>query len=190
MQPLIMSVQDHKPQIGEGTFLAPSAQLIGEVTLGKNCSIWFNTILRGDVGPIKIGDETNIQDGSIIHCTYNKAFTTIGNRVTVGHAVVMHGCRIDDLVLIGMGTIIMDNAHISSRTIVGAGSLVTENAIFEEGWLVLGRPAKAVRKLRPEELEFLDKSANNYLNYKSWYEKSGQILRAPLTALTAKGELK
>ncbi len=175
IQPLIMSVQNHVPQIGAGTFLAPSAQLIGQVTLGKNCSIWFNTVLRGDVGPIKIGEETNIQDGSIVHCTYNKAFTTIGNRVTVGHSVIMHGCRIDDLVLIGMGTIIMDNAHIPTRTIVGAGSLVTENATFEEGWLILGRPAKAVRKLHAEELAFLDKSANNYLLYKSWYESSDQL---------------
>lgn len=175
---MILPLLGKSPQIGEGTYLAQgpdgrlACTLIGDVTIGKNCSIWFNAVLRGDVGPITIGDETNIQDGTVIHGTYKKAFATIGNRVTVGHSVVLHGCRIDDLCLIGMGSIIMDNAHIGPRNIVGAGSLVTENAKFlEEGWLILGRPAKPVRPLKPEELAFLEKSANNYMEYKSWYQK-------------------
>jgi carbonic anhydrase/acetyltransferase-like protein (isoleucine patch superfamily) len=174
---MILPLLGHTPKIGEGTYLAQgpkgdlACQLIGDVTIGRNSSIWFNVVLRGDVGPIKVGDETNIQDGSVIHGTYKKAFAIIGNRVTIGHAVILHGCRIDDLCLIGMGSLIMDDAHIGPRNIVGAGSLVTEGAKFlDEGWLILGRPAKAVRKLTPDELAFLDKSANNYLEYKSWYQ--------------------
>jgi carbonic anhydrase/acetyltransferase-like protein (isoleucine patch superfamily) len=161
------------PEIGVGTFLAEGAHIIGDVTIGRDCSIWYNTTLRGDVGPIKIGNQTNIQDGSVIHGTYKKAFAVIGNRVTVGHSVVLHGCTIGDLCLIGMGSIIMDNAKIGPRNIIGAGSLVTEGSEFlEEGWLILGRPAKPVRRLKPEEAAFLDKSADNYLLYKSWYEEN------------------
>lgn len=171
MKPNIIPLLGYTPRLGEGTFVAPGASLIGDVTLGKNCSIWFSAVLRGDVGPITIGDETNIQDGSVIHGTFKKAFATIGRRVTVGHMVTLHGCTVGDLCLIGMGATIMDNAKIPARSIVGAGSLVTENATFpEEGWLIMGRPAKAVRKLKPEELAFLDKSADNYLMYKDWYQ--------------------
>jgi len=174
---MILPLLGHTPKIGEGTYLAQgpkgesSCQIIGDVTIGKNSSIWFNTVLRGDVGPIIVGDESNIQDGSVIHGTFKKAFAVIGNRVTIGHSVVLHGCRIDDLCLIGMGSIIMDNAHIGTRNIVGAGSLVTEDACFtDEGWLIIGRPAKAVRQLKPEEMAFLSQSADNYLKYKSWYQ--------------------
>jgi len=168
---MILPLLGYTPKIGVGTFLTESSQVIGDVTIGSESSIWFNSVLRGDVGPITIGDETNIQDGTIIHGTFRKAFARLGNRVTVGHSVILHGCRIDDLCLIGMGSIIMDNSHIGARNIVGAGSLVTEDAQFpEEGWLILGRPAKAVRRLKPEEVAFLDQSAKNYLNYKSWYQ--------------------
>ena len=172
---MIRSLLGHTPQIGEGTFLAEGAHIIGQVTVGRDCSIWYNTTLRGDVGPIVIGDQTNIQDNTVIHGTFKKSFARIGNRVTIGHSVVLHGCRIDDLCLIGMGSIIMDDAHIGRKNIVGAGSLITERAKFdEEGWLILGRPAKAVRRLTPEELAFLDKSADNYLMYKTWYEEKGE----------------
>ncbi len=168
---MILPLLGYTPKIGAGTFLTESSQIIGDVAIGRDSSIWFNTVLRGDVGPITIGDETNIQDGTVIHGTFKKAFARIGNRVTIGHSVVLHGCRVDDLCLIGMGSIVMDNAHIGARNIVGAGSLVTEDAKFlEEGWLILGRPAKAVRRLKPEELAFLEQSANNYLNYKTWYQ--------------------
>lgn len=147
--------------------------MIGDVEIGKKCSIWFNTVIRGDVMPIRIGDETNIQDGTIIHGTYKKCGTTIGKRVSVGHGVILHGCTIGDTSLIGMGTIIMDNAKIGSRCVVGAGSLVTEEKSFEDGWLILGRPAKAVRRLTEQELAFLGTSADNYLFYQTWYgEKS------------------
>lgn len=169
---MIRSLLGFTPKIDSGVFVAEGAQVIGNVTIGTESSIWFNTVLRGDVGPIVIGSETNIQDGTVIHGTYKKAFATIGSRVTVGHSVVLHGCTVDDLCLIGMGSVIMDNAHIAPKNIVGAGSLVTEGARFlEEGWLIIGRPARAVRKLKPEEQAFLEQSARNYIEYKSWYLK-------------------
>ena len=168
-----MPLRGFSPVVGAGTYLAPSAQLIGDIEIGKNSSVWFNTVLRADVGPIRVGSETNIQDGTVIHGTFNKAFAVIGNRVTIGHSVVLHGCEIGDSCLIGMGSLIMDDAFICARNIVAAGSLITEGAKFlQEGWLILGRPAKAVRRLTSEELAFLEKSADNYLLYKSWYEKS------------------
>ncbi len=174
---MIRKLLGHTPQVGEGTFVAEGSHLIGDVIIGKRSSVWYNVVLRGDVGPIRVGDETNIQDGTIIHGTFQKHYAVIGSRVTIGHLCMLHGCKIGDKCLIGMGTTIMDNAKIGARNIVGAGSLVTEHADFsEEGWLILGRPAKKVRPLKPEELAFLDKSADNYLKYKTWYEDpNGEI---------------
>ena len=168
---MIIPLLNHTPQIGEGSFVASSADIIGNVQIGKDCSIWYNTTLRGDVMPIKIGEQTNIQDGTVIHGTYKKCGAVIGNKVTVGHSVILHGCRVDDLCLIGMGAVIMDQAHVPTKCIVGAGSLVTENSTFPEGHLILGRPAKAVRPLKPDELAFLEQSAKNYMEYKSWYQQ-------------------
>ena len=168
---MILPLLGKTPEIGKGSFVAPSADLIGDVKIGEGCSIWFNTTLRGDVMPIVIGNQTNIQDNTVIHGTYKKCGAVIGNRVTVGHSVILHGCTIGDKVLIGMGAVIMDQAKIPTRSIVGAGSLVTENADFPEGHLILGRPAKAVRPLNEKELAFLDKSADNYIEYISWYTK-------------------
>jgi carbonic anhydrase/acetyltransferase-like protein (isoleucine patch superfamily) len=168
---MILPLLGKTPEIGEGSFVAPSSDIIGDVKIGKGCSIWFNTTLRGDVMPIVIGDQTNIQDNSVIHGTYKKCGATIGRRVTIGHSVILHGCRIDDLVLVGMGAIIMDQAHVPTRCIVGAGSLVTEGSTFPEGHLILGRPAKAVRPLKENELAFLDKSADNYIEYMGWYDQ-------------------
>lgn len=167
---MITSCLGFTPKLDSGVFLAPSADVIGNVEIGRNSSVWFNVTIRADIGPIRIGHDTNIQDNSVIHGTFNKAFAKIGNQVTIGHSVIMHGCRIDDLCLIGMGTIIMDGAHIPTNCIVGAGSLVTEGAKFEPGSLIMGRPAKFIRPLKKEEFEFLPKSANNYILYKSWYE--------------------
>jgi len=169
---MILPLLGKTPQIGPESFVAPSAALIGDVTIGRGSSIWFNTTLRGDVMPIVIGNETNIQDNTVVHGTYKKCGAVIGDRVTVGHSVVLHGCKIGDLVLIGMGAIIMDQAEIPSRSIVAAGSLVTEDSRFPEGHLILGRPAKAVRPLNDKELAFLDKSADNYIEYMSWYPKT------------------
>lgn len=166
---MIIALRGKSPEIGEGTFVAHSSDIIGDVKIGKSCSIWYNTTIRGDVMPITIGDETNIQDNTVIHGTYKKCGAVIGNKVTVGHSVILHGCKIGDLCLIGMGTVIMDQAEIPDRCIVAAGSLVTEDSKFPPGHLILGRPAKAVRPLNEKELEFLPQSAKNYIEYKAWY---------------------
>lgn len=171
VQGLIIPLLGHTPKLGKNCFIAPTANIIGDVVMGDDVSIWFNTVLRGDVFQIKIGDRTNIQDGTTIHGTHKKCGTTIGNGVTVGHNVILHGTAIGDRCLIGMGSLLMDESVIASRCIVGAGSLITEGSKFlEEGMLILGRPAKVVRPLKPEELAFLEKSEQNYLLYKSWYE--------------------
>lgn len=171
---MILEARGLKPQIAEDVFIADSADIIGDVRLGKGASVWFRAVLRGDVMPIEIGEESNIQDGTVIHGTFKKAAAKIGRRVTIGHNVILHGCEIGDLCLIGMGTAILDNAKIPARCIVGAGSLVTEGAQFEEGSLILGSPARVKRKLTQEELAFLDQSADNYILYKSWYKKERQ----------------
>jgi carbonic anhydrase/acetyltransferase-like protein (isoleucine patch superfamily) len=157
------------PKLGKNVFLARGAYLVGEVHVGDESSIWFNAVLRGDVTPIKIGVRTNVQDGAVIHGTYQKASVTIGSDVTIGHTAILHGCTIGDLVLIGMGSIIMDLARVGSKSIVGAGSLITEGSEFPDGSLILGRPAKLIRPLKPEELAFLPKSSENYMLYKTWY---------------------
>lgn len=167
---MMIELAHGRPQIGEGAYIAPNATLVGDVVLGRNCSVWFNAVIRGDVMPIRVGDETNIQDGSIVHGTYKKCGTTIGSRVTVGHGVILHGCEVGDRVLIGMGAIIMDQAKISSDSIVAAGALVTEGKQFPPGVLIVGRPAQVKRELTAEEKAFLNKSADNYLFYKKWYE--------------------
>lgn len=138
--------------------------------------MWFGVVIRGDVFPIKIGKETNIQDNSVLHCTYKKAGIVIGDRVTIGHGALIHGCQIKDSCLIGMGAIIMDNAVIPKNCIVAAGSLVTEGSTFEEGSLIVGSPAKVKRKLTEDELGFLQKSADNYKNYSRWYAGEGGVI--------------
>lgn len=168
-QPLIIEVRGKKPTYGENCYLAPTAQLIGDVTLGQGCSVWFNAILRGDVSPIVIGNETNIQDGVVIHGTYHKSQVHIEERVTVGHSVILHGCHIAKGCLIGMGAILMDNSQVGASSLVAAGSLLSEKSSFPAGVLIMGRPAKVVRDLKPEELQALEKSADNYLFYKGWY---------------------
>lgn len=175
--PTILSIATGTPKIGPDSYIAPTAAIVGDVTMGRGCSVWFNAVVRGDVMPIKIGDETNIQDGTVIHGTYKKCGTTIGNRVTVGHAVVLHGCEIGDRCLIGMGSIIMDNAKISPDSLVAAGSLVTEGSEFPPGVLIMGRPAKVKRELTPEEIAFLNKSADNYTFYQTWYKDQKLLKR-------------
>ena len=157
------------PGCAAAAAISSRVDLIGDVTLGKRCSIWFNCTLRGDVMPIILGEDTNIQDNSVIHGTYKKCGAVIGSRVTVGHSVVLHGCRLGDLILVGMGTVIMDQAEVPDKCIIAAGSLITEGAKFPAGHLILGRPAKAIRPLNEKELAFLPQSANNYIEYMSWY---------------------
>lgn len=168
---MIHSLRGKTPQIGENVFIAPTATIIGDVTTGNNCSIWFNALLRGDVNAITLGDTVNIQDNVVVHCTYQRHATTIGNNVTIGHRAIIHGCTIHDNVLIGMGAIVMDGAVIHSNSIVAAGSVVLENTIVEEGAIYAGVPAKSVKRISPELLkEEMHRIANNYILYAGWYK--------------------
>lgn len=166
----LISVRGLTPKLEKDVYLAPNASLIGDVEVGERASIWFNVTIRGDVMPIRIGREANIQDGSVLHGTYGKYGCSVGERVTVGHLVTLHGCTIGRETLVGMGCTIMDNAQIGEQCLIGAGSLVTEGMKIPPRHLVFGRPAKVIRPLTPEEIESLRLSADNYLLYKSWYE--------------------
>ena len=161
---------DYKPFVDNSVFVACSADLVGHVTIGKDSSVWFQTVLRGDVMPITIGKCTNIQDATVIHGSLNKAQTKIGDGVTIGHKVILHGCTIEDEVLVGMGACVMDNAVIPRHCLVGAGALVTENSKFEEAMLILGVPGKAVRPLKHEELLFIKSNAQHYVKYAESYK--------------------
>ncbi len=165
-----ITVCGSSPKISTGVFVADNARIIGNVEVGERSSIWYNVTIRGDVMPIRIGKEANIQDGSVLHGTYGKHSCIVEDRVTVGHMVTLHGCQIGRETLVGMGSIVMDGAVIGEQCIVGAGSLVTEGAVFPPRSLILGRPAKVKRSLTSEELASLAHSASNYLLYKTWYE--------------------
>jgi len=167
--PLILPVKDIYPQLGENCFVADNATIVGDVILGNDCSVWFNAVIRGDVNSIRIGLKTNIQDGAVIHCTYQKAATIIGNNVSVGHNAIVHGCTVEDNVLIGMGAIVMDAAVVQTNCIVAAGAIVLENTLCESGYIYAGIPAKKVKQLSPEQIAGLDKTANNYVMYGSWF---------------------
>ena len=168
---LILPVKNIYPQIGENCFIAPNATIVGEVTLGNDCSVWFNAVIRGDVNSIRIGNKTNIQDGAVIHCTYQKAATIIGDNVSIGHNAIVHGCTVHDDVLIGMGAIVMDNAVVQRHCIVAAGAIVLENTICETGYIYAGIPAKKVKQLSPDQINNLAKTANNYVMYSSWFKE-------------------
>lgn len=168
---MIVEARGKKPLLGENIFVADNARIVGEVTIGSNSSVWYNVTIRGDVMPISIGEESNIQDGSVLHGTYGKYACSVADRVTIGHSVILHGCKIGRKSLIGMGSIIMDGAEIGENCVVGAGSLVTEGKKFEPYSLIMGRPAVFKRRLTEEEVKFLDQSADNYLLYKTWYKE-------------------
>jgi carbonic anhydrase/acetyltransferase-like protein (isoleucine patch superfamily) len=168
----IITVRGFTPKIGAACFLAPNATIIGDVELGDSCSVWFHTVIRGDVNFIKIGHRTNIQDGAIIHCTYKKSGTRIGNEVSIGHNAIVHGCEIQDQVLVGMGSIIMDNTVVESGTIIGAGAVVPENQILRSGYIYAGVPAKQLKKIDKEQFEFyVARTAGNYIEYANWFLK-------------------
>jgi carbonic anhydrase/acetyltransferase-like protein (isoleucine patch superfamily) len=166
-----ISVRGFTPEIASDVFVADNARIIGDVKIGQGASVWYNVTIRGDVMPIRIGSEANIQDGSVLHGTYGKYGCTVHERATIGHQVMLHGCTIGRESLVGMGSIVMDGAMIGEQCIVGAGSLVTEGAQFPPRSLILGRPAKVKRELTAEEIKALSLSADNYLLYKTWYEK-------------------
>ena len=170
----IKEVRGHTPSIGEGTFVADTAVIVGDVTIGRDSSIWFNAVLRGDVNTITIGDRTNIQDGAVIHTLYDgsphPSQTHIGNDVSVGHNAVVHGARIGDNCLIGMGAILLDNAVIPSGCIIAAGALVLSNARLEPDSLYAGVPAKRIRAVTPEQREeIVLRTARDYMHYASWF---------------------
>ena len=170
---LIRPVRGQHPQIHADAWCAENAVVIGDVQIGAKSTIWYNVTIRGDVHSIRIGKETNVQDGTVIHCTFEEHATEVGDRVTIGHLVMLHGCTIGAGCLIGMGSIVMDGVVIGENSLVGAGSLVTEGSQFPPGSLILGRPAKLKRALTPEEIKNLQKSADNYLMYATWYQPQG-----------------
>jgi carbonic anhydrase/acetyltransferase-like protein (isoleucine patch superfamily) len=167
----IYPVKGISPLFGENCFIAPNATVVGDVVVGNDCSIWFSAVVRGDVNSIRIGNKVNIQDGAVIHCTYEKTKAIVGNNVSIGHSAIVHGCIIQDNVLVGMGAIIMDNARIGSNSIIAAGAVVLENTVVEPGSIYAGVPAKKVKSIPPELIEGeINRIANNYLTYSSWFK--------------------
>ncbi|MFW2134720.1 gamma carbonic anhydrase family protein [Chryseobacterium sp. TY4] len=160
------------PKIGENTWLAETATIIGDVEMGSDCSIWYNAVIRGDVNSIKIGNKVNIQDNAMVHCTYQKCATEIGNNVSIGHNAIVHGCTLKDNVLIGMGAIVMDDCVVESNSIVAAGAVVTANTHIGEGEIWAGVPAKKVKDVSQQLIEGeINRIANNYMKYSSWYKE-------------------
>ncbi|MBI3884035.1 MAG: gamma carbonic anhydrase family protein [Sphingobacteriales bacterium] len=167
----ILPVKGVFPQMGNNCFVAPNATIVGDVIMGDDCSVWFNAVVRGDVNSVIMGNKVNIQDGAVIHCTYNKSKSIIGNNVSIGHNAIIHGCIIDDNVLVGMGAIIMDNATIGSNSIIAAGAVVLENTIVEPGSIYAGVPAKKIKAVSQELINGeINRIANNYLMYSSWFK--------------------
>lgn len=168
--PIVKAVNDKKPVAGHDCWFADTSVIVGDVKLGRNCTVWFNAILRGDVNSIVIGNNTNVQDGAVVHCTYQKAKTVIGSNVSIGHNAIVHGCTIEDNVLIGMGAIIMDHAVIKSGSIIGAGAVVLENTVVESSSVYVGNPARKVKDGGEKEIEMIMRTAKNYIKYADWYK--------------------
>ncbi len=171
---VIRSVRGIAPVIGANCFVAENATIVGEVIMGAQCSVWFNAVIRGDVHYIHIGDQTNIQDGAIIHCTYQKAPTKIGSRVSIGHRAIVHGCTLEDDCLIGMGAIVMDHAVVQSGAIVAAGAIVLENTVVEAGYLYAGVPAKKIKPVDDKLREMLGRISGNYITYAGWFQAESE----------------
>jgi carbonic anhydrase/acetyltransferase-like protein (isoleucine patch superfamily) len=168
----LIPVRGKSPKISDSCFIAPTAVIIGDTEIGENTSVWFHAVVRGDVNFIRIGKASNIQDGVVIHCTYEKCGTTIGDEVSIGHNAIIHGCTIKDRVLIGMGSIIMDNALVESNTIVAAGAVVLENQRLESGFIYGGIPAKRIKKIDEDSFRFyVERTATNYIKYAEWFHK-------------------
>jgi gamma-carbonic anhydrase len=167
---LIRPVRGYHPKFGNNCFLAENATVVGEVVMGDNCTVWFNAVVRGDVHSITIGNNTNIQDGAVVHCTYQKAKTVIGNNVSVAHNAIVHGCTIEDNVLIGMGAIVMDDAVIGSNSVIAAGAVVLSGTVVESGSLYAGMPAKRIKDISDEMKSVIERTAKNYPMYAQWYK--------------------
>jgi carbonic anhydrase/acetyltransferase-like protein (isoleucine patch superfamily) len=168
---LIKPVKGIHPKFGDDCYLSENATVVGDVVTGDQCSIWFNAVVRGDVNSIRMGNKVNIQDGAIVHCTYLKYPTVLGNNVSIGHNAMVHGCTIHDNVLIGMGAIVMDNCVIGSNSIIAAGAVVLENTTVEPGSIYAGVPAKKVKDIEQAKVEGeIDRIANNYVMYSGWFK--------------------
>lgn len=169
---LIKPVKGVHPKFGDNCYFAENATIVGDVIAGDNCSFWFNAVVRGDVNSIRIGNQVNIQDGAVIHCTYQKTKTKIGNNVSIGHNAIVHGCTINDNVLIGMGAIVMDNCIIHSNTIIAAGAVILENTVVESGSIYAGVPAKKIKNISEQLIQGeINRIANNYSMYASWFKE-------------------
>lgn len=166
---LLLEVNGKSPSQGDGCWLAPNATVVGDVQMGNNCTVWFNAVVRGDVNEIRIGNDTNIQDGAVIHCTYQKAGTYIGNQVSIAHNAIVHGCTIHDRVLIGMGAIVMDGAIVHSGAVIAAGAVVLANTIVEANSIYAGMPAKKVKDTGEAMEAVIARTAKNYPMYASWF---------------------
>ena len=166
---LILSVNGISPTYGDNCWFAPNATIVGNVTMGQDCTIWFNAVVRGDVNRIVLGDRCNVQDGAVIHCTYQKFATSIGDYVSIAHNAVVHGCTIEDRVLIGMGAIVMDGAVIGTGSIIAAGAIVTQNTIVPPGSIYAGNPARWLKTVSPEQAEIFMRTADNYVLYAGWF---------------------
>ena len=170
--PVILPVKGVHPTIPDDAFIAPNATIVGDVVMGSSCSIWFNAVVRGDVNAIRMGDKVNIQDNAVIHCTYEKHATTIGNNVSIGHSAIVHGCTVKDNVLIGMGAIVMDNCVIESNSIVAAGAVIVQNTIVASGTIWAGVPAKKVKDIDQSDFAGeIERISNNYVMYSSWFKE-------------------
>jgi carbonic anhydrase/acetyltransferase-like protein (isoleucine patch superfamily) len=169
---LIKTVRGLTPKFGNDCYLTETATIIGDVEIGDDCSIWYNTVLRGDVNSIKIGNKVNIQDGAVLHCLFERSKITIGNNVSIGHNVIIHGATLKDNVLIGMGAIVMDNAIIGENSIIAAGAVVLDGTIVEPGSIYAGVPAKFIKQVNQQQAaEMINKIANNYVMYAGWYKE-------------------
>lgn len=169
--PVILPVLGKHPQFGENCFIAPNATIVGDVVMGDECSVWFNAVVRGDVHYIRMGNKVNVQDGAVIHCTYQKNPTNIGNNVSIGHNALVHGCTIHDNVLIGMGSIVMDRCVVHSNSIIAAGAVLLEGTIVEAGCIYAGVPAKKVKDVSQELVHGeIERISNNYVMYASWFK--------------------
>jgi gamma-carbonic anhydrase len=171
---IIKSVRGFSPQFGTKCFLADNAVVVGEVIMGDNCTVWFNAVVRGDVNTITIGNNTNIQDGVVIHCTYQKSKTVIGNNVSIAHNAVVHGCTVEDNVLIGMGAIIMDDAVIGTGSVIAAGAIILPKTIVEPGSVYAGVPAKKVKEIGEDMKEVIQRTARNYPMYAEWFAEESK----------------
>jgi carbonic anhydrase/acetyltransferase-like protein (isoleucine patch superfamily) len=168
---IILPVEGVVPQFGNDCFIAPNATIVGDVQMGNECSIWFNAVVRGDVNSIRMGNKVNVQDGAVIHATYQKTKALIGNNVSIGHNAIVHGCTINDNVLIGMGAIVMDNALVHSDTIIAAGAVVLEGTVCDAGSIYAGVPAKKVKDISQELIHGeINRIANNYIRYSNWFK--------------------